>query len=86
MSEHTYAAVDLGSNSFHMLLARMEGEQLQVLDRLKEMVLQGCSTAELKAEMIAVGINSLRLAGIEKIRQGMTTIDEVLRVTAADNV
>ena len=38
MLEHTYAAVDLGSNSFHMLLARMEGEQLQVLDRLKEMV------------------------------------------------
>lgn len=38
MTENTYAAVDLGSNSFHMLLARMDGEQLQVLDRLKEMV------------------------------------------------
>ena len=38
VTDNTYAAVDLGSNSFHMLLARMEGEQLQVLDRLKEMV------------------------------------------------
>jgi exopolyphosphatase/guanosine-5'-triphosphate,3'-diphosphate pyrophosphatase len=38
MSEKTYAAVDLGSNSFHLLLARMEGAQMQVIDRLKEMV------------------------------------------------
>jgi len=38
VTDNTYAAVDLGSNSFHMLLARMDGEQLQVLDRLKEMV------------------------------------------------
>ncbi|MGE0789706.1 MAG: type IV-A pilus assembly ATPase PilB [Sandaracinaceae bacterium] len=54
-------------------------------ERLKEMVLQGCSTAELKQEMIASGISSLRMAGLEKIRQGVTTIDEVLRVTAADS-
>jgi type IV pilus assembly protein PilB len=61
-------------------------EVMPFTDRLKEMVLQGCSTAELKAEMIHGGIPTLRMAGIEKIRQGMTTIDEVLRVTAADNL
>ena len=33
-----FAAVDLGSNSFHMVLARREGPQLVVMDRLKEMV------------------------------------------------
>jgi len=32
------AAVDLGSNSFHMIVARVVGERLQVVDRLKEMV------------------------------------------------
>jgi exopolyphosphatase/guanosine-5'-triphosphate,3'-diphosphate pyrophosphatase len=32
------AAVDLGSNSFHMLVARESGGQLQVLDRLREAV------------------------------------------------
>ncbi len=53
-------------------------------DRLKEMVLQGCSTAELKDEMIALGVQTLRMAGIAKIRQGVTTVDEILRVTAAD--
>ncbi len=34
----TIAAVDLGSNSFHMLVARPDGEELIVLDRLREMV------------------------------------------------
>lgn len=32
------AAIDLGSNSFHMLVARFEDERLQVLDRMKDMV------------------------------------------------
>jgi exopolyphosphatase/guanosine-5'-triphosphate,3'-diphosphate pyrophosphatase len=34
----TYAAVDLGSNSFHLLVARREHGELRVLDRIKEMV------------------------------------------------
>ena len=32
------AAVDLGSNSFHMLVARDNGGQLQIIDRLREAV------------------------------------------------
>lgn len=34
----TVAAVDLGSNSFHMVVARATGSELQVVDRLKEPV------------------------------------------------
>ena len=34
----TYAAVDLGSNSFHLLVARRDHGELRVLDRIKEMV------------------------------------------------
>jgi len=34
----TIAAIDLGSNSFHMIVARMAEGQLQVIDRLREMV------------------------------------------------
>ena len=36
--DNRYAAVDLGSNSFHLLIARWEDEHLAVLDRRKEMV------------------------------------------------
>lgn len=37
----TFAAIDLGSNSFHMLVARREHGELRVLDRIKEMVRLG---------------------------------------------
>jgi exopolyphosphatase / guanosine-5'-triphosphate,3'-diphosphate pyrophosphatase len=32
------AAVDLGSNSFHMIIARMHGSELKLIDRLREQV------------------------------------------------
>ena len=38
---NTYAAVDLGSNSFHLLVARREHGELRVLDRIKDMVRLG---------------------------------------------
>jgi len=59
-------------------------EVMPFTDRLKEMVLQGCSTAELKDEMIRGGTKTLRMSGLNKVLEGVTTVDEVLRVTAAD--
>ena len=40
-SAETYAAIDLGSNSFHLLVARREHGELRVIDRIKEMVRLG---------------------------------------------
>lgn len=37
-AEETYAAIDLGSNSFHMIVARQTHGQMQVVDKHKEMV------------------------------------------------
>lgn len=42
------AAVDLGSNSFHMIVAQIENDQLQVIDRLKEMVRLGAGLTRKK--------------------------------------
>jgi type IV pilus assembly protein PilB len=53
-------------------------------DELREMVLQGCSTAELKADAIRLGMQTLRMSGLAKVGDGTTTLQEVLRVTAAD--
>jgi hypothetical protein len=33
----TVAAVDLGSNSFHMIVASFENNQLKIIDKIKEM-------------------------------------------------
>ncbi|QQR92018.1 MAG: type IV-A pilus assembly ATPase PilB [Myxococcales bacterium] len=60
-------------------------EVMPFTERLKEMVLQGCSTAELKQEMIREGINSLRMSGILKALEGVTTLDEVTRVSTSDH-
>ena len=59
-------------------------EVMSFTDPLKELVLQGASAAELKTEMIRGGTQSLRLAGIQKILEGVTTPEEVLRTTVDD--
>jgi Exopolyphosphatase len=35
---HNVAAIDLGSNSFHMIVCKLEKGKLHTIDRLKEMV------------------------------------------------
>ena len=59
-------------------------EIMPLSDELKEAVLQGFSTAELKREAMRLGMKTLRQAGLVKVRNGMTTIEEVGRVTRAD--
>ena len=39
--DHYFGALDLGSNSFHLILARRLGRHIQVVDRLREMVRLG---------------------------------------------
>ena len=59
-------------------------EAMPMTDRLKEMVLQGCSAAELKVQMVQDGINTLRMAGINKCLAGVTTVEEIHRCTVSD--
>lgn len=53
-------------------------------EELRSAVLQGYSTAELKAEAIRLGMQTLRMAGLNKALEGVTSIAEVCRVTAPD--
>jgi type IV pilus assembly protein PilB len=59
-------------------------EVMRFTEDLKEMVLQGASTAELKTGAIKRGMVTLRMAGIRKVLEGMTSPEEVMRVTMAD--
>jgi type IV pilus assembly protein PilB len=59
-------------------------EVMRFREDLKEMVLQGASSAELKTAAIRGGMISLRMSGIGKILDGVTTAEEVLRVTMSD--
>ncbi|MBN1962497.1 MAG: type IV-A pilus assembly ATPase PilB [Deltaproteobacteria bacterium] len=53
-------------------------------DPLKEQILNGASTAELKAEAIRLGMKTLRQSAISKFVEGNTSLEEVTRVTASD--
>ncbi|MEC9464207.1 MAG: type IV-A pilus assembly ATPase PilB [Myxococcota bacterium] len=59
-------------------------EVLTMHEELKEMVLNGASTAELKSEAVRLGMRTLRQSAILKLGQGVTTMEEVARVSAAD--
>ena len=59
-------------------------EVMRFSDTLKEMVLQGGSTAELKTAAVKSGMSTLRMSGIAKVLQGVTTTEEVGRVTMGD--
>jgi type IV pilus assembly protein PilB len=59
-------------------------EVMKFSDSLKEMVLQGASTAELKAAAIKQGMLTLRASGIRKVLEGITSTEEILRVTMSD--
>jgi type IV pilus assembly protein PilB len=59
-------------------------EVMRFTDDLRELVLQGASSAELKVAAIKGGMSSLRMEGISKVLKGVTTIEEIMRVTMAD--
>jgi type IV pilus assembly protein PilB len=59
-------------------------EVMRFNEALKEMVLGGSSAAELKLGAIKNGMVSLRMSGITKVLAGVTTTEEILRVTMAD--
>ena len=56
-------------------------EVLQFSDEIRDMILSGASSIELKRKAIEEGMVSLRMCGLQKIRDGSTTLEEVLRET-----
>lgn len=59
-------------------------EVMLVTERVKEMILDRCSTAEIKEQSVKEGMLTLRSDGIIKIKNGVTSVEEVLKETAKD--
>jgi len=59
-------------------------EVMPMSEELREMVLGGASATDIKKTAITLGMMTLRQSGLLKLRQGQTTIEEVIRVTMAD--
>jgi type IV pilus assembly protein PilB len=59
-------------------------EVMPLWDGLKELIIQGCSTAELKQEAIRLGFRTLRMSALNKVKDGTTTLAEAVGNTAPD--
>jgi type IV pilus assembly protein PilB len=56
-------------------------EVMEITEELRELILVGASGLELRRKAIEEGMLTLRQSGLEKIRLGMTTLEEVVRET-----
>jgi len=59
-------------------------EVLRLSPELRDMVLSGASALEIKRAAIQEGMRTLRMSGLEKLKEGITTVEEVVRVTFKD--
>ena len=51
---------------------------------LRELILKGASAMEIKREAVKLGMSTLRMSALQKVRGGLTTVDETIRVTDTD--
>ncbi len=58
-------------------------EVMEMSDGIRDLVLVGASSVEIRRKAVEEGMLTLRMSGLEKIKQGITTIEEVLRETVA---
>jgi type IV pilus assembly protein PilB len=56
-------------------------EVMEVTEELRELILVGASALELRRKAVDEGMITLRGSGLRKVKEGVTTIDEVVRET-----
>jgi type IV pilus assembly protein PilB len=56
-------------------------EVMAIADELRELILVGASGLELRRKAIEEGMLTLRMSGLRKVKEGLTTIEEVVRET-----
>jgi len=61
-------------------------EFLDMTDSIKEMILAGKSSSEIRVAAMAQGMTSLRQAAVAKVFRGETTLKEINRVTPVDTI
>ena len=59
-------------------------EVMPMYEEIKELVLVGASSTEIKREAVRLGMLTLRQSGINKLKEGITTVEEVVRCSVKD--
>jgi len=58
---------------------------MPMFEELRELILAGANTAELKRESMRLGVKSMRQSALTKMVEKITSFEEVLRCTIADD-
>ena len=53
-------------------------------DDIRDMIMRRASAQQLKQAAIEKGMKTLRMVGLERVKDGSTTLEEVLRITSSD--
>ena len=60
-------------------------EVLPVTESVRRLIVKRASASVIKNQAVQEGMKTLRMSGIDKAREGITTLEEVLRVTSEDH-
>jgi type IV pilus assembly protein PilB len=58
-------------------------EVMEISDGIRELIMVGATAVEIKRKALDEGMLTLRMSGLEKIKAGTTTLEEVMRETVA---
>jgi type IV pilus assembly protein PilB len=58
---------------------------MPMFEEIRELILAGANTAEIKRESMRLGVKTMRQSALTKLKEGVTSMEEVLRCTVADN-
>jgi type II secretory ATPase GspE/PulE/Tfp pilus assembly ATPase PilB-like protein len=61
-------------------------ELLVVSEAIREMILNRASSQQIKQKAVSLGMRTLRQNGLEKVKAGLTTLTEVMRVTQQEEL
>jgi type IV pilus assembly protein PilB len=54
---------------------------MEITEEIRELVLVGASALELRRKAVEEGMLTLRASGLRKVKDGVTTIEEIVRET-----
>jgi type IV pilus assembly protein PilB len=58
---------------------------MPMFEEIRELILAGANTAEIKRESMRLGVKTMRQSALIKLKEGVTSFEEVLRCTVTDD-
>jgi type IV pilus assembly protein PilB len=58
-------------------------EAMTISDQVRKMVISQASTRDISKAAIEEGMRTLRMVGLDRVRDGITTLEQVMLITSA---